>query len=75
MTTRSSSDLAMRTVSDALGGFLASPPAGTPAEIVELLTLMAGDPGATLPPRIFFEAGSVGFLRPRLSSGGGPFGA
>ena len=38
VTTRSSSDLAMRTVSDALGGFLASPPAGTPAEIIELLT-------------------------------------
>ncbi len=56
MTTRRSTDLAMQTVSDALGGFLASPPAGTPAEIVELLTLMAGDPGAPLPPRIFFEA-------------------
>ena len=56
MTTRSSTDLAMQTVSDALGGFLASPPAGTPAEIVELLTLMAGDPGGTVPPRIFFEA-------------------
>ncbi len=56
MTTRRSTDLAMQTVSDALGGFLASPPTGTPAEIVELLTLMAGDPGAPLPPRIFFEA-------------------
>ncbi len=56
MTTRSSTDLAMQTVSDALGGFLASPPAGTPAEVVELLTLMAGSPEAPLPPRLFFEA-------------------
>ncbi len=56
MTTRSSTDLAMQTVSDALGGFLASPPAGTPAEVVELLTLMTGSPEAPLPPRLFFEA-------------------
>jgi nitrogen fixation negative regulator NifL len=56
VTVQHSTDLAMQTVNDALGRFLAAPPAGTPAEVVELLTLMAGDPGAPLPPRIYFEA-------------------
>ena len=40
----------------ALGSFLAAPPEGTPAEVIEALTLMAGDPRDPLPPRLFFEA-------------------
>ena len=42
--------------SSALGAFLASPPPGTPGEVIEALTLMAGDPADPLPPRLFFEA-------------------
>ena len=45
-----------QTVVSALGQFLAAPPAGTPAEVVEALTLMAGNPSDPLPPRLFFEA-------------------
>jgi nitrogen fixation negative regulator NifL len=56
VTTRSSTDLRMPAGSATLDGFLAAPPAGTPAEIIEMLNLMAGDPGAPLPPRIYFEA-------------------
>jgi nitrogen fixation regulatory protein len=40
----------------ALGAFLHEPPPGTPAEVVEALTLMAGDPADPLPPRLFFES-------------------
>ena len=39
----------------ALAQFLATPPAGTPPEVLRVLTLMAGDPGAPLPPRVYFE--------------------
>jgi nitrogen fixation negative regulator NifL len=39
----------------ALGHFLREPPAGTPSEVVEALTLMAGNPADPLPPRLFFE--------------------
>jgi nitrogen fixation negative regulator NifL len=56
VTSTSSKDLAIQTVNDALGGFLAAPPEGTPAEVIELLTLMTGDPEATLPTRLYFEA-------------------
>jgi hypothetical protein len=38
-----------------LGQLLKDPPAGTPAEVVEALTLMAGDPSHPLPPRLYFE--------------------
>lgn len=39
----------------ALGAFLEAPPSGTPPEVVEALTLMAGDPADPLPPRLYFE--------------------
>jgi len=39
----------------ALGTFLKAPPPGTPPEVVEALTLMAGDPTDPLPPRLYFE--------------------
>ena len=42
-------------VASALGHFLSDPPLGTPAEVVEALTLMAGDPAHPLPPRLYFE--------------------
>ena len=45
-----------QTVVNALGQFLGAPPPGTPPEVVEALTLMAGDPADPLPPRLFFEA-------------------
>jgi nitrogen fixation negative regulator NifL len=41
---------------NALGAFLAAPPPGTPGEVIEALTLMAGDASDPLPPRLFFEA-------------------
>ncbi|HYN79640.1 MAG TPA: nitrogen fixation negative regulator NifL [Lamprocystis sp. (in: g-proteobacteria)] len=41
---------------NALGEFLASPPPGTPGEVIEALTLMAGDSLDPLPPRLFYEA-------------------
>ncbi len=39
-----------------VGQFLAQPPAGTPTEVIDVLTLMAGDPADPLPPRLYFEA-------------------
>jgi nitrogen fixation negative regulator NifL len=45
-----------QTVVSALGQFLVAPPPGTPVEVVEALTLMAGNPSDPLPPRLFFEA-------------------
>ncbi|MCG6943590.1 MAG: nitrogen fixation negative regulator NifL [Thiohalocapsa sp.] len=42
-------------IASALGEFLSDPPPGTPAEVVEALTLMAGDPEHPLPPRLYFE--------------------
>jgi len=51
-----SKELAIQTVNDALGEFLAAPPEGTPAEVIELLSLVAGDPDAPLPTRLYFEA-------------------
>lgn len=56
MTTRSSTDLDMSACEDPLAGFLRAPPEGTPDEVVEFLSLMAGNSGESLPPRIYFEA-------------------
>ncbi|MGB5830661.1 MAG: nitrogen fixation negative regulator NifL [Thiohalocapsa sp.] len=42
-------------VASALGQFLREPPPGTPPEVVEALTLMAGDPTDPLPSRLYFE--------------------
>jgi nitrogen fixation negative regulator NifL len=39
-----------------VGQFLAEPPAGTPTEVIDVLTLMAGDPTDPLPARLYFEA-------------------
>jgi len=49
-------DAATQMNNDALGEFLAAPPAETPEEVIDLLSLMVGDPEAPLPPRIYFEA-------------------
>jgi nitrogen fixation negative regulator NifL len=46
----------MSTGQDPLATFLKVPPEGTPNEVIELLSLMAGKPGDSLPPRIYFEA-------------------
>lgn len=56
MSTQSRADAAAQTIIDVLDEFLAAPPAETPEEIIDLLSLMVGDPGAPLPPRIYFEA-------------------
>jgi nitrogen fixation negative regulator NifL len=51
-----SSQSADQLVANTLGGFLAAPPEGTPVEVIEALSLMAGNPDDPLPPRLFFEA-------------------
>ena len=56
MPARQSPDSDQQVVASALGAFLASPPPGTPGEVIEALTLTAGDPADPLPPRLFFEA-------------------
>ncbi|MCG6860904.1 MAG: nitrogen fixation negative regulator NifL [Chromatiaceae bacterium] len=56
MSTQSPPDTATPMAFDALGEFLAAPPAHTPDEVIDLLSLMVGDPGSPLPPRIYFEA-------------------
>lgn len=56
MPARQSPESTRQVVISALGEFLASPPPGTPGEVIEALTLMAGDPANPLPPRLFFEA-------------------
>jgi nitrogen fixation negative regulator NifL len=48
-------DQTQHKVASALGEFLREPPAGTPAEVLEALTLMAGNPQDPLPPRLYFE--------------------
>jgi nitrogen fixation negative regulator NifL len=53
---REAADSVQQVVVNALGEFLASPPAGTPIEVVEALTLMGGNALEPLPPRLFFEA-------------------
>jgi nitrogen fixation negative regulator NifL len=47
---------AQELVANTLGEFLATPPPGTPGEVIEALTLMAGNPKDPLPPRLYFEA-------------------
>jgi nitrogen fixation negative regulator NifL len=47
---------AQQTVINALSAFLASPPDGTPPELIEALALMCGNPSQPLPPRLFYEA-------------------
>lgn len=42
-------------VASAIAEFLRDPPAGTPAEVVGLLTLMSGGADQPLPPRLYFE--------------------
>lgn len=49
-------DLTASKLSDPLGEFLSRPPPDTPAEVIDLLTLMLGDLGTPLPPRLYFEA-------------------
>lgn len=56
MKPQSSTELSPSIDKDALSSFFAAPPPGTPDEVLELLTLMAGDTGDPLPPRIYFEA-------------------
>ncbi len=56
MPARQSPESHQQVVASALGAFLASPPPGTPGEVIEALTLMAGDQADPLPPRLFFEA-------------------
>lgn len=55
MRTRSSTDLRTVEAQDPLATFLSEPPDGTPDQVIELLSLMAGRPGERLPPRIYFE--------------------
>jgi len=50
------SEIPDQTVVNVLDAFLAAPPSGTPVEVIEALTLIAGDPADPLPPRLFFEA-------------------
>jgi len=56
VTTISSQDVPLAAGIEALAEFLAAPPDGTPAEVMELLSLMTGGLGEPLPPRIYFEA-------------------
>ncbi|MCG6896656.1 MAG: nitrogen fixation negative regulator NifL [Thiocapsa sp.] len=56
MPVREAPDPVHQVVMNALGAFLASPPDGTPIEVVEALTLMGGNGSDPLPPRLFFEA-------------------
>ncbi|WP_295581122.1 nitrogen fixation negative regulator NifL [uncultured Lamprocystis sp.] len=56
MSARPNPESAEHVVVNALGEFLASPPAGTPGDVIEALTLMAGNAADPLPPRLFFEA-------------------
>lgn len=56
MPVREAPDTVQQVVINALGEFLASPPDGTPIEVVEALTLMGGNALDPLPPRLFFEA-------------------
>lgn len=51
----SESDAQQSLVLSAMGQFLREPPPGTPPEVVQALTLIAGDPADPLPPRLYFE--------------------
>ncbi|MEY6432876.1 nitrogen fixation negative regulator NifL [Thioalkalicoccus limnaeus] len=56
MTAKGSSDPVQQMVANALAGFLAAPPPGTPPEVIEALTLAGDGVADPLPPRLFFEA-------------------
>lgn len=56
MPVRHAPEPAQQTVINALSAFLASPPDGTPPELIEALALMCGNPSQPLPPRLFYEA-------------------
>ncbi len=56
MPVRQAPEPVQQAVINALSVFLASPPAGTPPELIEALALMGGNPSDPLPPRLFFEA-------------------
>lgn len=56
MPVRQAPEPVQQTVINALGEFIASPPDGTPPEVIEALALMGGNPSDPLPPLLFFEA-------------------
>lgn len=56
MPVRQAPEPAQEAAIDALGEFIASPPDGTPPELIEALALMGGSASNPLPPRLFFEA-------------------
>ncbi len=56
MPVRQAPEPVQQTAFNALSEFLASPPDGTPPELVEALALMGGNAANPLPPRLFFEA-------------------
>ncbi|MBK1640665.1 nitrogen fixation negative regulator NifL [Chromatium okenii] len=56
MSARSALESAQQTVIDALTAFLAAPPAGTPPEVIAVLTQLNGHSATALPPRLFFAA-------------------
>jgi nitrogen fixation regulatory protein len=53
---KSKTEAAEQAAISALGEFLASPPEGTPPEVLEAFSLFAGPSAEPLPPRLFFEA-------------------
>ncbi|AFL75263.1 nitrogen fixation negative regulator NifL [Thiocystis violascens] len=56
MPVRHAPEPVQQAVINALSAFLASPPDGTPPELVEALALMGGNATDPLPPRLFYEA-------------------
>ena len=51
----SGTTLAGQEAVSALGEFLASPPEGTPPEVLEAFSLFSAGPAGLLPPRLFYE--------------------
>lgn len=56
MPVRQPPESAQQAAINALGEFIASPPTGTPPDLIEALALMSGNASDPLPPRLFFEA-------------------
>ena len=56
MTTTHIPELPHGNFTKALVEFLASPPPGTPGEVIEALNQLSGPATDALPPRLFFEA-------------------
>ncbi|WP_295400832.1 nitrogen fixation negative regulator NifL [uncultured Thiocystis sp.] len=56
MPVRHAPEPVQQAVINALSDFLASPPEGTPPELIEALSLMGDNPSYPLPPRLFFAA-------------------